>query len=140
MAAEQDEVVEIGGFAVPPWPDVVGLGFAGWFFAAGEGATTVAQDQCLAAGSGGESAFAAEVEDLAIATEDCGEDPCLAGESTGFGDGDGFAGGEQFRPAVPLLEGVESGSAWAPARPGRGWRPERVQVFGVQVFGSDTSR
>lgn len=31
MAAEQDEVVEIGGSAVPPWPDVVGLGFAGWF-------------------------------------------------------------------------------------------------------------
>jgi hypothetical protein len=45
VSAEQDQVGQLGGAAVGPEPDVVGVAPAGWAAAAGEGAAAVADDQ-----------------------------------------------------------------------------------------------
>ena len=74
VAAEQDGVVEAGGAAVGPVPDVVGVAPAGWSVAAGERAAAVAQHQGAAQRPGDEAALSADVEDLAGAAEDGGQD------------------------------------------------------------------
>jgi hypothetical protein len=45
VAAEEGEVVEVGGAAVGPVFEVVGVAPAGWAVAAGEGAAVVAGDE-----------------------------------------------------------------------------------------------
>ena len=81
LAAEQDEVGQRGRAAVGPVDDVVGVAHRGWSGAAGERAVLVAQDQGDPDRGGDEAVGAADVEDLAVAAEDAGDDVGVAGEA-----------------------------------------------------------
>jgi hypothetical protein len=62
VAAEQDEVVQVGGSAVGPVDDVVGDAPGGWAGAAGEGAAAVSGGEGGELGGGGGAVFAADLE------------------------------------------------------------------------------
>ena len=83
MAAEGDAVVAVGGAALAPEHDVVDVGPAGWPFAAGEGAATVAEQDRGAGGAGVGAAGAADVDGDARAVEEDGQDGGVAGEASG---------------------------------------------------------
>ena len=80
VAAEKDCVVEGGCSAVGPVADVVAVAPAGWSVAAGEGAAPVAQNEGAADGAGEQASLPAEVEDLSVAAQHCGQDPSVAGQ------------------------------------------------------------
>jgi hypothetical protein len=66
---------------------------------------TVPQAHGLALGGGEEASGAAEVEDLALAAEDDGDDARLAGQPAGLFGGDPVTGGS-FGEAAIGLEGL----------------------------------
>ena len=80
LAAEQDEVVGVGGSAVGPGGDVVGLAPGGGSGAAGERAAAVPRGQRAALAGGGGAAGVAVGEHAAGVGEDDGDD-------VGFGGG-----------------------------------------------------
>ena len=88
FAAEQDEVVEVGGAAVGPVDDVVGVAHDRWAGAAGEGAVSVAGDQGAPQGGGDQSVGAADVEDLAVGAEADRDELGVAGQAADGGDGE----------------------------------------------------
>jgi hypothetical protein len=85
---------------------VVGLAPGGWHIAAVGGAGAVAQAHRLALRRGEEASGAAEVEDLALAAEDDGDDARLAGQPAGLFGRDPVAGGG-IGPSASGLQGVE---------------------------------
>ena len=87
-----------------PGDVVVGVAEAGWGFAVLVGAAAVAHAHDDAHGFGVAAAFAAGVEDLALATQDEGDDAGRARETAGFGGGDAAAGVQGAHPG-----GVEVG-------------------------------
>ena len=101
VAAEQDGVVEVGGAAVGPVVDVVGVAPARWSVAAGEGAAAVAQHEGASERAGDEAALSADVEDLAGAAEDGGEDGGVAGEAAHRVRGEVEAGVEGAGAELP---------------------------------------
>src|SRR6476469_5010783 len=78
--AEQGAVGQVGGSAVAPVHDVVGVAPGGGDGAAGEAAAVVAGGQGQALGAGEQAPAAAEVEGFAVAAEDQGDDLGVAGE------------------------------------------------------------
>ena len=80
--AEADGVVEVGGAAVLPSFDVVGVEPGGVVAPFGR-AASVADLEGEALGFAEESALAAEVEGLGGTAEDGGDDPGLAGQPAG---------------------------------------------------------
>ena len=82
VAAEEDGVGQAGGAAVGPVVDVVGVAPARWSVAAGERAAAVAEDEGASERPGDEAALSPDVEDLAGAAEDDGQQGGVAGEPT----------------------------------------------------------
>ena len=80
-AAQQDEIVEVGGAAVGPVSDVVGVGPAGGVGAAGVGAALVAGGQGFALVDGDQSAAASDVQGFGSAIQDHGDEVAVAGEA-----------------------------------------------------------
>ena len=93
-AAEQGEVVEVGGSAAGPVVEVVGV--APWVgaVAAGEDAARVAVDEGAALRGGDDTGAAAEVEDLRHTVHEHAPDVGVAAEPEGGFGGDGGAGSE----------------------------------------------
>src|SRR6266545_7732227 len=85
--AEEDGVVQVGGAAVGPVPQMVGVAPAGGQVAAGEGAARIPQGQGAAQRGGDGALGAAEVQGLAGPAEDGGDDFGVAGESAHGGGG-----------------------------------------------------
>ena len=79
-AADEGEVVEVGGAALGPVPQVVGVAPGCGGGAAGDDAGAVAGDQCAALGRGDGADGVAEVEDLAVAADQGGLDDGVAEE------------------------------------------------------------
>ena len=79
-AAEQHQVVEVGGAAVLPGCEVMRVAPAGRPLAAGEGAVPVTVHEGASLGFGDEAGVAAEVEDLLLAVHDHAADRTVAGE------------------------------------------------------------
>lgn len=100
LAAQQHQVVEAGGSAVGPVEDVVGVAGDGEAVAAGEGAVLVAQDEGEPDRGGDQAAGATDVEDLALAAEDGGDDLGVAGQAAYGGCGQGLPEGR-----VPPMPG-----------------------------------
>ena len=69
LPAEHDEVVEVGGPAVGPVQDVVGVAHHRRAVAAGEGAVPVAGDQGAPLGGADQPPSLAKVEHLAVGAE-----------------------------------------------------------------------
>ena len=78
LVAEQDEVVEVGGSAVGPVDDVVGLALGWPAVAAGDDAFLVPGDQRPPLGGGDGSAEPAEFEPFGFAAEVGGADVGVA--------------------------------------------------------------
>lgn len=89
VLAQQDEVGQVGWSSVGPVDDVVGVAPRRWPVAAGEGAAGVAGGECAALRDGDESLGASDVERLALAAEDDGDDASVAGETSGCPGADG---------------------------------------------------
>ena len=81
-AAEQGAVAQVGGSAVEPVRDVVGLAPHRWDGAAGIAAALVAVGKGAALGGGEEALGVAEVEDLGAGAEDHRDDAGLAGQAS----------------------------------------------------------
>jgi len=97
VSAEQRAVVEAGVAAVPPGGEVVGVAVAWWTVAARKGAALVPDGEGLAEGAAEQALLAAEVEGLAGAVADDGEDVGVTREQPCLRRGDLFAGVEQRR-------------------------------------------
>src|SRR6266542_4421620 len=87
--AEEDEVVEGCGSAVGPVNDVVGFAH-GWGSAADD-AAFVTSVEGSAQRAGDEAFLGADVEGFGVRAEDERDDPCVAGESSYGGCGQGIA-------------------------------------------------
>ena len=74
VTAEQHRVGHAGVAAVGPVPDVVAVAPAWWAVAAGEGAAAVAEHECPAERTADEASLSTDVEWLAGAAEDGGQD------------------------------------------------------------------
>ena len=72
VPAQQEQVVEVGGAAAYPVPDVMGLASSRWRLAAGCSAVPIPRDECLPLRGGGCAARAAHVEHFGGSD---GEDP-----------------------------------------------------------------
>lgn len=81
--------------AVPPGDEVVCVAVPGWTVADGEGAAAVADGEGGSEDAGEEALLASDVEWLAVAVADEGEDVGVAGEDTGLFGAELFAGFEQ---------------------------------------------
>jgi hypothetical protein len=89
MRAEQDSVFDGGGSTAVPGVFVVGVAPGGGDGAALGSAASVADAECFALCCGVESSGASEVEGVALAAEDDGDDAGLAGETAGVVGSDG---------------------------------------------------
>src|SRR6266545_307155 len=120
--AEEDGVVQVGGAAVGPVPQMVGVAPAGGQVAAGEGAARIPQDQGAAQRGGDGALRAAEVQGLAGPAEDGGDDFGVAGESAHGGGGQVLAGvqgaGANFGGEFGVVQG-EHQSGFLPALGGQ---------------------
>src|SRR6478752_7637520 len=104
VGAEESAGADVGGSALGPGDVVVGVAEAGWGFAVFLGAAAVSDAHDDAHGFGVAAAFAAGVEDLALAAQDEGDDAGGAGQAAGLGGGDAAAGVQGADPG-----GVEVG-------------------------------
>jgi hypothetical protein len=92
VPAEEFEVFEVGGSAVGPVPDVMGLAVAGGTVAAGGLAVLVAGGECFPLRGRDGGGGAADVEDLGPAGEDDAAEVAVAGEELDHGLGEPSAG------------------------------------------------
>nr|WP_306748330.1 hypothetical protein [Saccharothrix yanglingensis] len=109
--AGQGEVVQVGGAAVGPVLDVVGVAPLGWSVAVGEGAGPVAGVQRAALGGAHGSLGAAGVEYFGVAAEDDGEDCGVAGGAAGLGGAEVVVAVEHRVPDAPAEGVVVDGDA-----------------------------
>ena len=79
-AAEQGEVVQVGGSAAGPVVEVVGVAPVVGPVTAGEDASAVAVDEGAALGGGDDAGAASEVEDFGAAVHDHASDGGVAAE------------------------------------------------------------
>ncbi len=105
VGAEEAAGVDVGVFALGPGGVVVGVAQAWWCFAADCGAASVAYAHGDWHGLVVEPAFAADVEDLALAAEDHRDDARGAGETSCFDRGDAAAGVQGADPGVVEVGG-----------------------------------
>jgi hypothetical protein len=82
MPTEQDEVAQGGVAAVGPVCDVVGVAPCWGAGAAGEGAATVAHDECGVLCGGDGAVFAADVEGNTVGVGEDAGDAGVAGEAS----------------------------------------------------------
>src|SRR5882757_6711731 len=85
--AQHHQVVDVGSSAVNPVNDVVHLAPVGGFVAAGVGAASVAGGDCFALGGGGTPLLAADVDRLAVATQNHWGDLRVAQQPAQLGGG-----------------------------------------------------
>src|SRR4051795_11612131 len=106
--AEQGAVAQVGGSAVQPVHDVVGLAPHRWDGAAGVGAAAVPVGQGAALGGAEEALGVAEVEDLRGGAQHHGHDPGLAGDPAHRAGGEDGVGVQDPDPGQLLAQRVQA--------------------------------